>query len=85
MTNEQTHYHIKIKEHLEPRWQDWFDGLMITLTDDGNTVLSGRIADQAALHGVLKKIRDLGLAIVSINSKENEINFTNHVNPDVEK
>ena len=67
MKNEHTHYHIRIKGHLDTRWQDWFDGLTITLTEDGDTFLSGFIVDQAALHGVLKKIRNLGLAIISVN------------------
>ena len=72
MMNEHIHYHIKIKSHLDTRWQDWFDGLTITLTDDGNTILSGVILDQAALHGVLKKIRNLGLTIISVNPKQKE-------------
>jgi len=62
-----THYHIKIKDHLDTRWQDWFDGLTFTLTDDGYTILSGIIVDQASLHGVLKKIRNLGLTLISVN------------------
>jgi len=66
MTNEDTQYRIKIKGQLDPRWQDWFDGLTITPTDSGNTLLSGVIVDQAALHGVFKKIRNLGLTIVSV-------------------
>ena len=66
MTNEDTRYRIKIKGQLDPRWQDWFDGLTITPTDSGNTLLSGVIVDQAALHGVFKKIRNLGLTIVSV-------------------
>lgn len=67
MINEHTRYQIKFKDHLDTRWQDWFDGLTITLTDDGHTILSGIIVDQAALHGVLKKIRNLGLILVSVN------------------
>ncbi len=67
MMNKHTHYHIKIKGHLDSRWQDWFDGLTITLADDDNTILSGVIVDQAALHGVLKKIRNLGLILISVN------------------
>ena len=67
MMNEHTVYHIKIKGHLDTSWQDWFDGLTITLTGDGNTVFSGVILDQAALHGVFKKIRNLGLTLISVN------------------
>ncbi|MCB9420211.1 MAG: hypothetical protein H6667_10415 [Ardenticatenaceae bacterium] len=66
-TNKQSNYHIKIKGHLDARWQDWFDGLTITLTDDGNTLLCGEVKDQAALHGVFKKVSNLGLTIISVN------------------
>jgi hypothetical protein len=66
-TNKQSNYHIKIKGHLDTRWQDWFDGLTITLTDDGNTILCGEVKDQAALHGVFKKVSNLGLTIISVN------------------
>ena len=66
-TNKQSNYHIKIKGHLDARWQDWFDGLTITLTDDGNTILCGEVKDQAALHGVFKKVSNLGLTIISVN------------------
>ena len=67
MMNEHTHYRIKIKGQLDSRWQDWFDGLTITPTDDDNIILSGDIVDQAALHGIFAKIRNLGLTIVSVN------------------
>ena len=67
MTNEDTQYYITIKGHLDTRWQDWFDGLSITLTDNGDTILGGAIVDQAALHGVFKKIHNLGLTIISVN------------------
>ena len=70
MMNENTHYHIKIKGYLDARWQEWFDDLTITLTDDGNTIFSGVILDQAALHGVLKKIRNLGLILISVNPQQ---------------
>ncbi len=73
MINEHTHYQIKIKCHLDTRWQDWFDGLTITLTGDGDTILSGAIADQAALHGVLKKIRNLGLTLISVNPQAKRV------------
>ncbi len=62
------YYEIRLKGHLEARWVKWFDGLAITLEEDGNTLLSGHLADQAALHGLLKKIRDLGLPLISVNS-----------------
>ena len=65
--DETTRYEICLRGHLSDRWATWFDGLTITLTDDGNTMLSGNIIDQAALHGVFKKIRNLGLTIISVN------------------
>jgi len=63
-------YRITIKGHLDDEWADWLDGLTITLTDDGETILTVPIADQAALHGVLIQIRDLGLPLLSLNRVE---------------
>jgi hypothetical protein len=59
-------YQIVIKGHLDREWSEWFDGLTITLVDSGETILSGSLADQTALHGVLIKIRDLGLPLLSL-------------------
>ena len=63
-------YQIRIKGHLSHQWTDWFEGLTITLEEDGNTVLKGSVIDQAALHGILKKIRDLGMPLLSVHSVE---------------
>ena len=68
--NEHQCYEIRLKGHLEARWVEWFDGLIISLEEDGNTLLSGSVPDQAALHGLLKKVRDLGIPLVSVNSIE---------------
>ena len=59
-------YEIRLKGHLDAQWATWFDGLNITLEEDGTTLLSGPVADQAALHGLLKKVRDLGMPLVSV-------------------
>ena len=69
-TSNAPYYEIRLKGHLEARWAQWFDGLTITLEENGNTLLSRPLADQAALHGILKKVRDLGLALLSVNSVE---------------
>lgn len=62
-----TAYQIRIKGHLGRQWTDWFGGLTITLEDNGDTLLTGTVADQAALHGLLKKVRDLGIPLISVN------------------
>ncbi len=59
-------YEIRVKGHLGGRWSEWFDGLEITNLENGEALLSGEIADQAALHGVLAKVRDLGLPLVAV-------------------
>lgn len=60
-------YSIKVGGHLDARWEEWFDGLTMTQTEDGNTIFSGPAQDQAALHGILNKIRNLGLTLISVN------------------
>ena len=62
-----TVYQIRVKSHLRSDWTDWFEGLTITLEDTGNTLLTGPVVDQAALYGVLKKVRDLGMLLISLN------------------
>lgn len=61
-------YQIRIKGHLSPRWAVWFEGLTITIEEDGDTLIAGPVVDQAALHGMLKKVRDLGMPLLSVNS-----------------
>ena len=68
-------YEFRLKGHLDSQWATWFDGLTITLEENGDTLLSGPMPDQAALHGLLKKVRDLGMPLVSVNqvhSKQGE-------------
>ena len=59
-------YQIRLKGYLSSQWADWFEGLTITPEEDGDTLLTGPLVDQSALHGLLKKVRDLGLPLVSI-------------------
>ncbi|MEJ2556006.1 MAG: hypothetical protein P8186_07230 [Anaerolineae bacterium] len=68
--NQPAIYQIRIKGHLGPQWTDWFEGLTITLEEEGETLLTGPVIDQAALHGLLKKVRDLGLPLLSVNRVE---------------
>jgi hypothetical protein len=60
-------YEIRVAGHLSSQWRDWFEGLTVTLEADGNTRITGPVEDQAALHSLLKKIRDLGMVLVSVN------------------
>ena len=71
-------YEIRVKGHLDPRWVDWFEGLSLTHAADGTTVLAGVVADQAALHGLLQRVRDLGLPLVSVARSETGLHRPNH-------
>jgi len=66
-TNQPKIFQIRIKGHLGRRWANWFEGMSITLEDNGDTLITGPVADQAALFGMVKKVRDLGLPLISIN------------------
>lgn len=68
--NQHQCYEIRLKGHLDDQWTEWFEDLTITLEENGNTLLSGPMADQAALHGLLKKVRDLGMPLVSVSPVE---------------
>ena len=72
LTSNEKVYEIRLKGHLDARWMKVFDGLVITHEENGNTLLSGPVADQAALHGLLKKVRDVGLPLLSVNSVEQD-------------
>ncbi len=61
-----THYEIRVEGELDARWSDWFEGLEVTSDASGQTTITGPVADQAALHGLLAKIRDLGLPLISV-------------------
>ena len=63
-------YQIRLKGHLGSQWRNWFEGLTITLEEDGDTLLTGPVVDQAALHGLLRRVRDLGMLLVSVNPFE---------------
>ena len=74
-------YQIRIKGHLGQQWTEWFEGLTITLEDNGDTLLTGPVVDQAALHGLLKKVRDLGMPLLSVDP----VKLNKADTPDIEK
>ncbi len=65
--NEPLVYQIRLKGQLDSQWANWFGGLTIKLEENGDTLLTGPVIDQAALHGLLRKVRDLGMSLVSVN------------------
>lgn len=67
-------YHIRIKERLEEQWQDWFEGMTITHEDNGDTIITAQIIDQAQLFGLLKRVRNLGLTLISVTRANLEDN-----------
>ena len=84
-------HQIRIKGHLGPHWSSWFEGLAITLEDNGETLLSGPVVDQAALHAVLRKVRDLGMPLLSVTrvkpgqSEGPDVNETHRARPHEEQ
>jgi len=82
--DEPTLYEIRIKGHLDDRWAEWFDGLSLTHDGDGTTILFGPVVDQAALHGVLRKVRDLALPLVSVIRVDREQPSISHVDADAD-
>ena len=66
--DEPDRYEIRIKGHLDNRWRAWFDGLTITLENNGETLITGPVTDQAALHGLIRKVRDLGMTLITVNA-----------------
>ena len=65
-------YEIRLKGHLDSRWAVWFDGMTLTAKSDGTTLIAGPVVDQAALHGLLHRLRDIGLPLVSVNHVETD-------------
>jgi hypothetical protein len=68
-SDQQVVYQIRIDGHLRPHWADWFEGLAITLEENGETIITGPVVDQAALYGLLKKVRDLGMPLLAVNAQ----------------
>ena len=71
-------YEIRIEGHLGSQWTDWFEGLTITLEENGDTLITGPVTDQAALYGLLKKVRDLGMPLLSVNRVQYDEIHQNH-------
>lgn len=79
--DEPTIYQIRIKGHLGNQWTEWFEGMVITPEDNGETLLTGPVIDQSALHGLLRKVRDLGMPLVSVIQVKTEQIVAPDVNP----
>ncbi|MGL1890666.1 MAG: hypothetical protein OCD02_03520 [Spirochaetaceae bacterium] len=67
MLNSAKNYQIRVEGHLDIKWSDWFGSMTISLEDNGDTLITGMVQDQAALHGLLKRVRDLGIPLISVN------------------
>ena len=75
------YYRLRIKGHLAAHWADWFDGMIITRQNDGDTLIEGRVVDQAALHGMLNHIRDLGLPLLAVERVEADAETAAQIDP----
>ena len=80
-----TSYEVRVKGHLDGRWSEWFDGLTISNVENGDALLSGEIVDQSALHGVLNKVRDLGLPLMAVSRIESMPEGLRPIHQDDEK
>ena len=78
MAHQIRNYRIRLEGHLSDQWAGWFEGMTVTLEPGGSTLLTGPVMDQAALHGLLKKVRDLGLPLISVIQAEPEGATTTH-------
>ena len=76
-------YEIRLRGHLDSRWAAWFDGLSLSNENDGTTIIGGRVVDQAALHGLLQKVRDLGLPLVSVTQVQPDQPECRPAGPDI--
>jgi hypothetical protein len=74
-------YEIRLDGHLAPRWATWFDGMALTIQSDGTTLLQGAVVDQAALHGLLTKLRDVGLPLLSVTQVRQQLPTTTPPTP----
>lgn len=75
-------YEIRFKGHLDSRWATWFDGMSLTTNSDGTTLIEGAVVDQAALHGLLSKLRDIGLPLLSVTHVEIDRSTSSQPDPD---
>ncbi len=80
--SEQAVYQLRVKGHLSADWSAWFDGMTIAQDADGETLITGPVADQAALHGLLRKVRDLGLTLLTLSSSERGLLNRPEADPD---
>jgi len=80
MSETLTIYQIRIRGHLDSHWTDWFGNMTISLENNGDTIVTGPVVDQAALHGLLKRVRDLGMPLISVNQIKEKKELINEIN-----